>query len=73
MFNKLIKKINNKLFKLLWLKSNIGLNIVKIKFLFKYKTTDLNKIMLIKMSNKQWLNLLLIYLKEKNLNIILRF
>ena len=52
MFNKLIKKINNKLFELLWLKSNIGLNIVKIKFLFKYKTTDLNKVMLIKMSDK---------------------
>ena len=29
MFKKLIKKINNKLFELLWLKSNIGLNIVK--------------------------------------------
>jgi len=49
---KMFKKINNKLFELLWLKSNIGLNIIKIKFLFKYKTTDLNKVMLIKMSNK---------------------
>lgn len=45
----MFKKINNKLFELLWLKSNIGLNIIKIKFLFKYKTTDLNKVMLIKM------------------------
>jgi len=51
------KKINNKFKSKLyreWFLFCIGIEILfyKIKCFFKYKTTDLNKVMIIKMSNK---------------------